>query len=444
MILAVSVTAVSAEFSFTFLDPPKDKTTAITKTNTTTSTSSSSGARYGKTVACAAVKTFSAGGGYAQAWANSNAQGINSAAQVCSNAVANAFSDVCNVGNSVAAVTAAADTCATATAKVYVSTLMKAGTSGNAKACVNTCAMSQAVAGAQAQAAAAAIAQAVNFCNQVAIFVNSTAFSRAFVEANANILADACSKDSGNIAIQASAMSSGLASAYANVFSAALAKACTCNPSQCKCPPLPQKATYEDLATSDTYSQVASGRRALTQSVADAAAQYCDGSSIETAVKTVVDAVAKVYTAALVDVSSAIKLNGGAKGCVKAKGNLDMIGVSQAVGEALSQAVATNFANSCKDATAYAHNAAFAADSSALLVNATSQTCGVKGLTQDNSYTVNIPTKNPMAKALTQVFSTVRNVCTCKGACWCATACNAASFCPSFTSQPLYGARRLH
>lgn len=53
-----------------------------------------------------------------QAWANSNAQGINAAATVCATAVANAFSDVCNVGNSVAAVTAAADTCATATTKV--------------------------------------------------------------------------------------------------------------------------------------------------------------------------------------------------------------------------------------------------------------------------------------------------------------------------------------
>ncbi len=57
----------------------------------------------------------------------------------------------------------------------------------------------------------------------------------------ANVLANACSKNSGNIAIQASAMSSGMASAYANVFAAALAKACTCNPLQCKCPAIPFK-----------------------------------------------------------------------------------------------------------------------------------------------------------------------------------------------------------
>jgi hypothetical protein len=72
------------------------------------------------------------------------------------------------------------------------------------------------------------------------------------------------------------------------------------------------------------------------------------------------------------------------------------------VGEALSQAIANNFALSCKDAAAYAHNAALAADTSALLVNATSASCGTKGFVQDNSYTVNIPARSPMAKVINE------------------------------------------
>lgn len=352
----------------------------------------------GKVMACASAKTHSKGGGFAKVWANAHSQGLNAAAATCSNAVAQAFADACDGSSSVAAVTSAAEACASATAKVYVSTMVRASSSGNSKACADTCGMAKASAQAVARAAASAIANATQECATVQIFVNSTAFSTAIVNANAQVLTKSCIQGKGRLWLevgeergvrgrgrrmrgalpvwegevlrvhgprsavcavqvassaaslwqqqpaltaplhhtcpwltpahtlvtppahsppplgplpspplaQANSMVSGLASAYAKTFAAALAKACTCD-GTCSCPPLPAKARLEDLATSDTYSSVASGRRALTQSVADAAALFCDGDSIETAVKTVVDATVKVYSSALVNVQVCVR-----------------------------------------------------------------------------------------------------------------------------------------
>lgn len=148
---------------------------------------------------------------------------------------------------------------------------------------------------------------------------------------------------------------------------------------------LPDKAALEDLATSDTYSSVAAGRRALTQSMANAAAKFCDGSvstvhgnpsirhacecvvlsatwfarashqavladqcqralrsilharaisifalqTVEASVKAVAESVVKLYTAALVKTQTVLKVQGNGKGCVKAKAKLDVTGVSR-------------------------------------------------------------------------------------------------------------------
>lgn len=129
---------------------------------------------------------------------------------------------------------------------------------------------------------------------------------------------------------------------------------------------------------------------------------------------------------------SALKIEGSAKGCAEAKGDLDVLGVSTALGEALAEAFAINFSNDCGEAVARARNGAFAENVAELLYNATAKTCGEKGEIIRKDVSNALTTKTPVSRALTEIFSIIKRRCACKGKCWCATNCEAASYCPTF------------
>ncbi|WIA21483.1 hypothetical protein OEZ85_000688 [Tetradesmus obliquus] len=389
-----------------------------------------------KVTACSFSSSYATAGGSSATSNLMKARTFNLAASTCADAVSDAFADSCKGSNVISRISTASTTCGNAMAGVFVQQLSAATSTDNARACSMGCAFAETGGAAVASAAGDAILSVLGNCGAVSGWMKSGQLAASFVDITTKAFSHACTFGKGSAHNQGVILSKTIAQSLSKVLTQVVGQACSCKQS-CNCPPLPVGLEYEDQAFSESVGKVVSGQFAAQQTVADAAGLLCDGKSVQSAAKKVLEVTTKTIVDGLQVMNMDSKSDGKfASACGIMYNKQAAFSLAMASSQVLANAFELNFNKTCGGiGFAAVTGLAKSSDAALWMVDRLSVNCNLNGRNFTRSLVNDIVKDSPYGNAVHDSLQGVVNTCGCKERCWCGTpsaTCKPQLTCPAY------------